>query len=305
MKFSVLLDILIELLTKRRVTASYLSEKYELSPRTIYRYVSILSETVPLHIKHGRGGGICLSDSYTLPVGFLKEEEYEAAIEALSASYARSPETRFLEAKRKLSAQVKTESRERAIYTETDEVLIDENASLFPRSTVEKLRLIGACIRSMHVMEIEYVERNKKNTHRIEPHALILEENSVSVYAFCYTKRAFHLFRLGRIFSAVKTEEAFRKRPFERAEIPLSPLQKTVNVRLEIEETALERARDWLGVENVRMRTGKWFANASFLGHEELAYKLLSFGAGIKVLSPTSLKNRVAALAEEIVKSYS
>ena len=115
MKFSILLDILIELLSKRRVTASYLAEKHSLSQRTVYRYIAILAETVPAQIKRGRGGGICLSDSYKLPLGFLTAEEYDAAIEALSEAYTRSPEARFLDAKRKLSAQEKANEHSRKI----------------------------------------------------------------------------------------------------------------------------------------------------------------------------------------------
>ena len=48
MKFVILLDIFFELLAKRKITASYLAQKYEVSVRTVYRYVDILSMTVEL-----------------------------------------------------------------------------------------------------------------------------------------------------------------------------------------------------------------------------------------------------------------
>ena len=172
MKFSILLDILIELLSKRRVTASYLAEKHSLSQRTVYRYIAILAETVPAQIKRGRGGGICLSDSYKLPLGFLTAEEYDAAIEALSEAYTRSPEDRFLEAKRKLSAQEKADLRELSLFGEAGDILVDENALDLPLSAAEKLRLVGACIRSLNILEIEYVENGEKTTRKIEPHTL-------------------------------------------------------------------------------------------------------------------------------------
>ena len=305
MKFSILLDILIELLSKRRVTASYLAEKHSLSQRTVYRYIAILAETVPAQIKRGRGGGICLSDSYKLPLGFLTAEEYDAAIEALSEAYTRSPEARFLDAKRKLSAQEKADLREFSLSGEAGDILVDENALSLPLSAAEKLRLMGAPIRSLNVLEIEYVENGEKTFRKIEPHTLVLEGDAWQVYAFCHVKREFCLFRLGNIASIVQTEETFRKRPFEREDIPLARKEKTVPVRLEIEKNALKAAQDWLGVENIRARKGKFVADVLLPENEGLARKILSLGTGVKVLSPASLKARVVALAEEVTKLYS
>ena len=103
MKFAILIDILFDLLLKRKVTATELAQKHEISTRTVYRYIDLLSITVPVYVRRGRNGGICISDSYKLPMGFLTNEEYEAAISALSAMYSQLPEQRFLDAKRKLS----------------------------------------------------------------------------------------------------------------------------------------------------------------------------------------------------------
>ena len=305
MKFSVLLDILIELLSKRRVTASYLAEKYKLSPRTVYRYVTILSESVPVHIKRGRSGGIHLSDSYKLPVGFLTAQEYDATIEALSEAYAHSPEPRFLEAKRKLSAQEKTDTRELALSGESGDILIDETSLDLPHSEAEKLRLIGACIRSLNVLEIKYAENDKTLSRKIEPHVLVLQNNAWHLYAFCHLKRDFVMLRLGYILSVVKTEETFRKRPFERSDIPLLKTEKTINVRLEISKSALDRVTDWIGAENIRMKNGKYIADIIFPDDETFVSKIFEFGTGIKVLTPPSLKIRVANLAAEVAKLYS
>ena len=112
MKYEILTDILFELLSKRKVTARYLAEKHATSERTIYRYLDILAVSVPLQIQRGRNGGVFISDSYKLPVNFMTKEEYGAAIEALGAMYSQLPEERFLAARRKLSAQAKSESRD-------------------------------------------------------------------------------------------------------------------------------------------------------------------------------------------------
>ncbi len=112
MKFKTVLAMLFELLQKRKLSANYFAKKYKLSIRTVYRYVEELKSAVPLEITRGRNGGISLPDRYKLPVNFMTEEEYLAAIEGLEIAYCHQPEARFLIAREKLSAEYKPEDDE-------------------------------------------------------------------------------------------------------------------------------------------------------------------------------------------------
>ena len=111
MQLVILLDMFFELLAKRRVSAPYFAQKYDLSERTVYRYVDRLSMAVPLYVKTGRKGGIFLPDSYKLPKGFFTKTDYEATIEALTLAYENSPDERFLNAKNKLLAQMRSDQK--------------------------------------------------------------------------------------------------------------------------------------------------------------------------------------------------
>ncbi|MBQ8657896.1 MAG: WYL domain-containing protein, partial [Clostridia bacterium] len=214
MKFAILIDILFELLAKRTITAGYIAEKHGISVRTVYRYIDLLSSNIPVYVRRGRNGGICISDSYKLPKGFMTEEEYGAAIEALSAMYSQLPEERFLAAKRKLSAQVKTEMRDLTLSGELGSIVIDSGTWGDTRKFSDKIRLFEECIREKFVLEIDYHSRIGERSHRkIEPHVLVFKQGVWYVYAFCRKQRDFRLFRLGRVFSAFITEEKFIKRP--------------------------------------------------------------------------------------------
>ncbi len=307
MKFVILLEILFDLLAKRKLTATYLAEKYEISTRTVYRYIDLLSMSVPIYIKRGRNGGICISDNYKLPVGFMTKEEYESAIEALTTMYSQLPEERFLAAKRKLSAQVKLESRELTLSGEIGTILVDSGTWGDTRTFSDKLRLVEECIRDKFLLEIDYHSRaGEKTTRKIEPHVLVFKQSVWYVYAFCHKQRAFRLFRLGRIFSAVKREERFQKRPFARKDIPLNywTNEKSIDAHFEIAPSSFADAQDWLGVENMRLIGNKWSAEVTLPDDETLVRKIVSLGAGFKVLSPASLQERVAALAQEIAALY-
>lgn len=308
MKFSVLLSILFDLLSKRKLTASYLAEKHALSPRTIYRYIEILSEYLPLQIQRGRNGGVRLADNYKLPVGFMDETEYAAAIEALELAYERSCDERFLQARRKLSAQVKTERQNLALFGDTGNVFIDCGSFGDIRTFAEKLRVVEECVKKKLALDISYLEADGTiSRRRVEPHALVFNDGFWQTYAFGHTERDFRLFDLGKILSTSKTETVFRKRPFPRNGLPFSSRSPVdlLYVRFEIRETALTAAQNWLGAENLRQKNGIWIAEAVLPNKENLAAKIVSLGSGVKVLEPTSLRDDVARIAREIAAAYS
>ena len=307
MKFSILVAILFDLLAKRKVTAGYLAEKHEISTRTVYRYIDLMSTTVPVYVKRGRNGGICISDNYKLPMGFMTKDEYEAAIEALSAMYSQLPQQRFLDAKRKLSAQVKSEIRDLTLSGEIGNILVDGGTWGDTHTFSDKMRLVEECIRDKIVLDIEYQSRMGEKTQRkIEPHVLVFKQSVWYVFAFCHQKREFRLFRLGRIFAALKTDENFVKRPFAREDIPLNywTNEKTVTANFEIDESAFADAQDWLGVENLQYKNGKWQAEVTLPDDESLVRKIVSLGAGMKVVAPKALCERVAQHAARVSALY-
>ena len=304
MKFSILIDILFDLLNQRRLTAAYLAEKYQISPRTVYRYVEVLASKVPLHVKRGRSGGITLADNYTLPVNFMSETEYDAAIEALCIAYATNPNERFLQARRKFSAQKKLEKRDLRFREHAENIWIDEiDSRIFPAS--KKLRVLQECIRNSLLAEIIYVQENgEKLEDKIEPHTLCLNGNVWSMYAFSHNLRAFYTFTVGRIYAISKTEEAFRRRPLEIGVIPSKPTQETLTVRLECAKEALPQLLDWLGIEHLRIRNQSYIFEVE-LPKDGLAEKLLTYGTNIKVLAPKSLQTALLTATKSVQALYS
>lgn len=298
MKFSTLWDILIELLTKRRVTATYLSEKYGLSPRTVYRYVDILAQSVPLQIKRGRSGGICLAEQYKLPVDFFTAEEYQTLLESLGEAYTKYADERYLRVLRKLDSQTRTEPCEQPLAASAEDLLLLENRTDLLPSLTEKLRILQTCMQTLTMADIVYENQLQK----IEPHALVFQGNGWGMYAFSHAKRDFFLFRIQAISSIVKLEESFRKRPFD---FPLPPAPvKQIPVRFLLSPKGLERATDWLGIEYIKPRKSGYVADVLLPDDEALPEKILSFGKEIKVVTPHSLKSKVAKLAAEIAALY-
>lgn len=308
MQHDIVIQLLFELLEKKKVTAAYLADKYALSRRSVYRYIDYLSPYVPLQVQQGRNGGVYISDAYKLPVGFMTQEEYEAAIGALDIAYGQFADEKYAAAKRKLSAQAKTEARTLALSGTIGTVLVDGGTWGDEKKFSDKMRLYEECIQNCTVVEIDYNSRKGVFSRRkIEPHVLVFKQGVWYVFAFCRKQRDFRLFRVGRIFSSVLTGEKFNRRPIERDDIPLAYWtdENSEEVSLVFTEDGFADALDWLGRENLHEENGAWRANVTLPFDDELVKKLVGFGGRVKVLAPAALKDRVQDSAREILAVYS
>lgn len=67
---------------------------------------------------------------------------------------------------------------------------------------------------------------------------------------------------------------------------------------------SLPFAEEWLGIENILTNGQTHYAQTTLPDDEALIGKILSAGAGFKVLSPESLAERVRAEAETLLAQY-
>ena len=76
MKNYISFAILLELVKQKWVKASYISEKYEISTRSVYRYLNELeSAGIPTRTKQGKNGGLGIDDNFILNTITLNENE--------------------------------------------------------------------------------------------------------------------------------------------------------------------------------------------------------------------------------------
>jgi len=103
MKYEIMFRIMMRLLQKRKITAREISEKYEVSIRSVYRYIEELIVCgVPIDVERGRYGGITIADTFRLPVGYFTKDEYSATVNALTAMSSQISDANIISAIEKL-----------------------------------------------------------------------------------------------------------------------------------------------------------------------------------------------------------
>lgn len=305
MKSDILLGLFFTLLKQRKTSAKELALRFEISERTVYRYLDELTVAgIPIDLTRGRYGGVRIADTFRLPMNFMTREEYDAASEALAAMYAQIPDEKFRRALEKIRSQVK---REKQDLTVSGNILIDASSWGDAYRFTDKLQVVEEAVNRGECLHIGYISSKGEVTERvIEPLVLVFKQNIWYVHAYCRRAKANRLFRIGRIRKASFTGETFPKRSVPREEISLKfwhDTESLLSLKLAFDKAAVPDLEEWLGVDCVNEETG--IAEATLPDSPVLTAKLLGFGEHVKVLAPESVIQKLKETYEKIKTLYS
>lgn len=307
MKFEIMLGILFDLLSKRFVKASSLAEKYEVSVRSIYRYINSLELAgVPLYTVRGNRGGFAIIDTYKFSSTFMTVKEFEHTINTLTAICDSVPDKVLSAAINKLKAAVKNEYS--GFDVKSGNLIIDAGPWGDTVGYKSKLLIIQKGIEENKKLFVKYHDRNGEITERIiEPHVIVFKQGLWYVYAYCHLREDFRFFKTGRIEHATISNQTFTRRDLSKEELPLDFWHTNVEARdvvMEIDKKYLSDVEEWLGIENVQTVNGKHVASVKLPFDNGLVMKIMSYGSGIKVVEPVELKNEIKACAKNILDNY-
>ena len=307
MKYEIIIGILFELLSKKCVKAGYLADKFEVSVRSIHRYISCLEMAgVPIYTIRGNQGGFAIVDTYRLSATFMTMKEFDQVIKTLSAITDSVPNKTLNSAINKLKSVTKNEYS--GFNLKSGNLIIDAGPWGDAVGYKSKLVIIQKSIDECKKISITYHDRNGTITERIiEPHVIIFKQGLWYVYAFCHLRNDFRFFKTGRIESANILPQSFTRRSYNEEDVPLNFWHQTVEAKdvvLEVEQNCLSDVEEWLGIENFEHKNGKHLAYVKLPYDNGLVTKIISFGSGIKVVQPEDLKEKVKLCAQEIMNNY-
>ena len=307
MKFEIMMGILFELMSKNCVKASYLANKFEVSVRSIHRYINDLEMSgVPIYTLRGNQGGFAIIDTFKLSSTFFTKSEFEQTINALTAINEGVPNKTLESAILKLKSAVRNEFS--GFTLKGGNLIIDAGPWGDTVGYKSKLIVLQKSIEECKKLLIRYHDRNGEITERIiEPHVIVFKQGLWYTFAYCNLRKEFRFFKTGRIERATLLDDKFIRQDISNMDLPTNFWQADVEARsvlLEINKKCLSDVEEWLGIENVKKDNNKYIADVKLPFDNGLVSKIISFGSGIKVLAPTELKKAVKACATDICNNY-
>lgn len=306
MKYETMLKILFLLLAKPKVSAREMSHRFDVSVRTIMRYIDVISLVVPVLSDTGRNGGFYIADSYKLPASFLTEKEFNAVVSTLS-SYNEEVSNKTISSA--IDKLVTAKRKEIKTVNFKSENLIIDGSSWNGNDNVKSIvSLISNAIDDLKQVFIGYVDKSGKESKRIiEPHAIILKQGLWYVYAYCNLRNSFRMFKVSRITFADVKDQTFEKRKISLDSLTSGKWFEKLPVKqieLAIDKTAVPDVEEWLGVNYVYKKDDNYFASVSLPYDNFLVSKILSFAGKVKVLSPQILIDEIKTSIKEINSLY-
>lgn len=289
-----LFEIIYILLDKKTVTANELSERFEVSRRTIYRDIELLSGAgIPVYTTRGKSGGIGILDNFVLDKSLISDKEQTDIMTALIAM-ASLPNIEKSGITSKMSS----------LFHKNDYSWINVDYSdwdISQKNTFDKLKsaVIEHC-----VIELEYVNsRGEMSSREAEPLQLWYKSRAWYLIAYCRKAEAYRIFRLSRIREMKVTDEKFKRKLPEIEYGNENYEVKTTKIVLKIHPEMAHRVYDeFYDVE--KSSDGYFIVKMNYCEDEWLYGYILSFGKYAKVIEPIRIQNLIKERIEAALKNY-
>ncbi|MDD3338993.1 MAG: YafY family protein [Lachnospiraceae bacterium] len=293
MKESRLFKIVYYILENGRITASELAERFEVSVRTIYRDIDVISSAgIPIYVTTGRNGGIQLLDHYVLDKSFFSDKEKQDILAAMQ-SVALVNGTYEKEVLTKLSA---------LFHIRSDNWFEVDFSRWGPKNrdnaTFELLKNAVISHKAVRIVYVNsYGERSKR---KIYPLKMLYKAKEWYIKAYCVYKSDFRIFKFNRIMELELLAEEFEPMDYpEREEVPR---QKYNRISLCFPKEMAYRVYDEFETSEIEEKeNGDLFVSSVMPEDHWLIGYLLSFGAKVQVIEPVYLRK---ILSDEAKKIY-
>lgn len=297
MKNNRLFKILYYVLEKGKVTANELAEKYEVSIRTIYRDIDVLSSSgIPIYATQGKGGGIEIADDFVLKKSFLSENEQEQILIALKGLELTNKEYEN-ELLTKLTALFKTKN--------TNWIEVDFTNWQRSKSYDELFKDIKSAIINKNIVRFIYFSSNKKETSRkVKPIRLLFKGWDWYVYAFCLSRNDFRYFKLSRIKEFEILPNTFED-DFDSIVLKKEmEYEETVFVKVKFDRKMAFRVYDEVSSAIEEDEDGNLYATVELPNDYNLYNYIFSYGDAAEVLEPKEIRDKIKNIINIMAKKY-
>lgn len=299
MQESRLFRIVYYLLDKGKSTAPELAEKFEVSVRTIYRDMDIISSMgIPVYAMQGKGGGITLLDNFVLDKSLLSTREKEQILMALQGIIATEPNNSD-ELLTKLGSLFQTKN--------TNWIEVDFSNWVKRNPSQDIFQLIKSAIFSRNVISFQYFSSNRESTkRRVEPLKLVFKSKDWYLYGFCLMRNDYRFFKLTRIREMeIQAEVYSREIPSTCSIGKQMDIQNAIAVTLKFDQDMAFRVYDEFAEGVTEDNQGNLYVRTNLPDSDTLYSYLFSFADSVEIVEPENIreqvKNKLAAMQKKYV----
>lgn len=286
------------LLEKGNMTAPQLAEHFEVSVRTIYRDIDILSSAgIPVYATQGKGGGICIQDNFVLNKSMLNEEEQKQILMALQGI--------------------------RVIEEDTTSILLSKLSSVFQKQDINWFEfdfsswtktgarkeifyvLQSAIFKSKKVKFYYYNGKGEAIQRVIEPLKLVFKSYDWYLYGFCSMRNDYRFFKLTRMKDLEMTKEGYiRTTPNEIFARVEKYEMKMIQVTLLFDKSMSVKVYEKFDDEVTEEPNGNLLVETLMPNNELFFRYILSCGDKVEVMAPQSIRNIVIERVNKMIEKY-
>ena len=301
MQIERLVQMIFHIVYREHVTAKELADYFNVSTRTIYRDINILSVAgIPIISTKGAGGGITTINGYTIDKSFLSEEEQQNIYHGLQ----------ILQATKYPNAEIALSKIGTIFRNVSQPRWLEVDFSYWGSDEEQKISIseLQYAIINKHRIKFVYFNSELQQSNRtVEPLRLVFKSSTWYIVGYCCSKKDIRIFRMSRIKDIQVMPEIF-KRELPKDYTLTGEYQDTENIHIfklkfkpeiavrlydEFQEKQVSRCQDGDYLVTVQYPLSTWTFN-----------RLLSYGKYVEVIEPEIARMMLKERVLEIAKIY-
>lgn len=299
MKINRVFEILYILLNREKISSKELAEKFEVSVRTIYRDIEVISGAgIPICMTQGRNGGISLLENFTLDKQVLTESEKNdmlIAIQSLNSFNKESVKSIF--------------SKLSSLFGENQRDYIKIDYSGWENTIEKQFELSKEAILLNKRLSFNYISTKGEKTYReVEPYVLWFKSKAWYLKCFCLEKNEIRLFRLSRITNIRILNENINLAKLDESILIEEKKQvqyEKIKIKLKIDSSQEYRVKDDFLEQDISYDNDKnLIVTLNFPENEWLYGYILSYGSFATVIEPEYIVENIKKRLQKNLNNY-
>lgn len=308
MKVDRLVSIIMILLDKERVSAQELSDKFEVSPRTIYRDIAAINLAgIPIRATSGVGGGFEIMEKYKVNNKVFSTNDLSTILIGLSSISNMVHGDELVNALAKIKSFIPAEQA-KDIEFRANQIHIDLSPWMGNHNIQPYLNIIKTALQENRMISFEYADRHgDKTTRTAEPYQLVLKSNHWYCQGYCLKRQDYRLFKLSRMSNLHLTAETFAPRAYQKPQLDIADLVETMqtNVKIRIHRSVMDRVLDYCTYDQLTPDGDDYYiVTFPFIENDYYYDILFSFGTRCECLEPAHIREEMKKRIQAVARLY-